>query len=129
MKKILAIALVVCMMMTFASFPVSAAIASPATLTVVSAPGARSGYTGEKALDGDYKIGYAINNYNGSISTNNAQTLVYDLGKVTIRNGWVQPPPPTTVEIMELRIRADEADEKIALLEGIFDTNALNFII
>ena len=83
MKKILAIVLVVCMMMTFASFPVSAAIASPATLTVVSAPGARSGYTGEKALDGDYKIGYATNNYNGSISTNNAQTLVYDLGKVT----------------------------------------------
>ena len=83
MKKILAIALVVCMMMTFASFPVSAAIASPATLTVVSAPGARSGYTGEKALDGDYKIGYATNDYNGSISTNNAQTLVYDLGKVT----------------------------------------------
>ena len=83
MKKILAIALVICMMMTFASFPVSAAIVSPATLTVVSAPGARNGYTGEKALDGDYKIGYAINNYNGSISTNNAQTLVYDLGKVT----------------------------------------------
>ena len=83
MKKILAIALVVCMMMTFASFPVSAAIVSPATLTVVSAPGARSGYTGEKALDGDYSIGYATNMYNSSVSTNNGVSLVYDLGKVT----------------------------------------------
>ena len=65
--------------------------------------------------------------YCAAFSTNDGEQ--YDLGKVTIRNGWVQPPPPTTVEIMELRIRADEADEKIALLEGIFDTNALNFII
>lgn len=53
----------------------------------------------------------------------------YDLGKVTVRSGWVQPPDETAVELMELRIRTDEAEEKIAVLEGIFDTNALNFII
>ena len=83
MKKILSIALVICMMMTFASFPATAAIASAATLSVVSAPGARSGYTGEKALDGDYSIGYATDKYNGSVSTNNGVSLIYDLGKVT----------------------------------------------
>ena len=54
---------------------------------------------------------------------------VYELEKVTVKNGWVQPPPSVTVELMELRIRADEAEAKIAVLEGIFDTNALNFII
>jgi hypothetical protein len=54
---------------------------------------------------------------------------VYELEKVTVKGGWVQPPPPTTVELMELRYRTDKAEEKIAALEGIFDTNALNFII
>ena len=54
---------------------------------------------------------------------------VYELEKVTVKGGWVQPPPPTTVELMELRHRTDEAEAKIAVLEGIFDTNALNFII
>lgn len=52
-----------------------------------------------------------------------------DLGKVTVRNGWVQPPDDTAVELMELRVRADEAEAKIAELEGIFDTNSLNFLI
>ena len=54
---------------------------------------------------------------------------VYKLKKVSVRAGRIAPPPPTTVEIMELRYRADAAEEKIRELEGIFDTNSLNFLI
>lgn len=54
---------------------------------------------------------------------------VYNLEKVSVRGGWIQPPPPTTVEIMELRCRADAAEEKLEELSNIFDTNSLNFII
>ena len=54
---------------------------------------------------------------------------VYHLEKVAVRGGWIQSPPPTTVELMELRCRADAAEEKIEELSGIFDTNALNFLI
>ena len=53
----------------------------------------------------------------------------YDLGKVAVRSGWIHPPDSTTVELMELRCRADEAEDRIASLEGLFDTNALNFLI
>lgn len=61
---------------------------------------------------------------------------VYNLEKVAVRDGWIKPPPPTTVEIMELHCLLDEANEnavrlqeKITELENIFDTNSLNFII
>ena len=54
---------------------------------------------------------------------------VYHLEKVAVRDGWIQPPHPTTVELMELRYRADKAEEKIEELSNIFDTNSLNFII
>lgn len=54
---------------------------------------------------------------------------VYNLEKVAVRGGWIQPPSPTTVELMELRCRADAAEEKIEELSKIFDTNSLNFII
>ena len=54
---------------------------------------------------------------------------VYNLEKVAVRGGWIQPPPATTVELMELRCRADAAEEKIEELSSIFDTNSLNFII
>lgn len=61
---------------------------------------------------------------------------VYHLGKVAVRGGRIAPPPPTAVEIMELRCRADAAEdecealrEKIRELENIFDTNSLNFLI
>ena len=54
---------------------------------------------------------------------------VYELEKVAVRAGRVAPPPPTAVELMELRLRADEAEDKIRELEGIFDTNSLNFLI
>lgn len=61
---------------------------------------------------------------------------VYDLGKVAIRGGRIAPPPPTAVEIMELRCRAEAAEAKNEALEKrlgelatIFDTNSLNFLI
>lgn len=61
---------------------------------------------------------------------------VFALEKVAVRGGWILPPPPTAVEIMELRVRADMLDEenerlkaKIHELENIFDTNSLNFLI
>ena len=61
---------------------------------------------------------------------------VYELEKVAVRGGWIAPPPPTSVELMELRSRAEFAEAKVELLEGkirelgeIFDTNSLNFLI
>ena len=61
---------------------------------------------------------------------------VYNLEKVAVRGGRITPPPPTAVEIMELRCRADAAEdecealrERIRELENIFDTNSLNFLI
>ena len=55
--------------------------------------------------------------------------VVYRLEKVAVRGGWSAPPPPTTVELMELRCRTDAAEEKIEELSNIFDTNSLNFLI
>jgi hypothetical protein len=54
---------------------------------------------------------------------------VYDLGKTAVKNGWIQPPHPTAVELMELRCRADRAEARIEELSNIFDTNSLNFLI
>ena len=61
---------------------------------------------------------------------------VYDLGTVAVRAGRIAPPSPTDVEIMELRFRADSAEDEcealraeIQELRGIFDTNSLNFLI
>lgn len=61
---------------------------------------------------------------------------IYDLGKVTIRSGRISPPAPTDVQFMELRCRADVAEEEredlkneINALKNIFDTNSLNFLI
>ena len=61
---------------------------------------------------------------------------VYHLEKVAVRGGRIAPPSPTTVELMELRCRADELQDKCEALEkenerlsNIFDTNALNFLI
>ena len=60
----------------------------------------------------------------------------YELEKVSVQSGRITPPPPTSVEMMELRCRADAAEkmnevlmERIKTLEGIFDTNSLNFLI
>lgn len=61
---------------------------------------------------------------------------VYHLAKVAVRGGRIAPPPPTDVEIMELRCRADELQDLCDALEKenerlskIFDTDALNFLI
>lgn len=61
---------------------------------------------------------------------------LYDLGVVEVRNGRITPPPPTAVEIMELRVRADSAERRFQMLfdevqrlSKIFDTNSLNFLI
>ena len=54
---------------------------------------------------------------------------VYKLDKVAVRDGWIKPPSPTTVELMELRCRTDAAEEKLEELSNIFDTNSLNFLI
>ena len=61
---------------------------------------------------------------------------LYDLGIVEVRNGRIAPPPPHAVEIMELRVRADEAEAKFKMLfdevqrlANIFDTDSLNFLI
>lgn len=62
--------------------------------------------------------------------------MVYNLDKVAIRGGRIAPPSPVAVEFMELRCRADVAEqecerlrEEIRDLKNIFDTNSLNFLI
>lgn len=61
---------------------------------------------------------------------------VYKLEKVAVRNGRILPPPSSALELMELHIRADEAERvcdimksDIEDLRNIFDTNSLNFLI
>ena len=61
---------------------------------------------------------------------------VYELERVAVRGGRISPPPQTAVELMELRVRADELEatcdslmEQIRELRNIFDTNSLNFLI
>lgn len=76
----------------------------------------------------------ASGDYNATFTDYEGQ--VYELEKVAVREGRIIPPPPTAVEIMELKCRAEiaEADraalwEKLHKLEHIFDTNSLNFLI
>jgi hypothetical protein len=65
--------------------------------------------------------------YNATFTTSDG--TVYNLEKVAVRGGWIQSPPATTVELMELRCRADAAEEKLEELSNLFDTNSLNFLI
>ena len=72
--------------------------------------------------------------YDATFTTSDGKE--YKLNKVSVRGGWIQPPPPTTLELMELRSRADTADDerdairdKLENLSKIFDTNSLNFLI
>ena len=65
--------------------------------------------------------------YDATFTT--AAGRVYKLDKVAVRDGWIKPPSPTTVELMELRCRTDAAEEKLEELSNIFDTNSLNFLI
>jgi hypothetical protein len=61
---------------------------------------------------------------------------VYELAEVTVKGGRVLPPSQTAIEFMELRCRMEyleakclELSDEIVRLNGIFDTNSLNFII
>lgn len=61
---------------------------------------------------------------------------VYNLEKVAVRGGRIAPPPQIAMELMELRYRADVAEQEceklrmeIQELKNIFDTNSLNFLI
>ena len=72
--------------------------------------------------------------YNATFTADDGK--VYTLEKVAVRGGHITTPPQVTLEIMELRCRADEAEaecealrEKVRELENIFDTNSLNFLI
>lgn len=65
--------------------------------------------------------------YDATFTT--AGGAVYKLEKVAVRDGWIRPPSPVTIELMELRLRADKAEEEIERLNNIFDTDSLNFII
>ena len=66
-------------------------------------------------------------NYEATYTTHQGE--VFNLEPVSVRNGWIRPPSPERVELMELRYRLDAAEEKIEELSHIFDTNSLNFII
>lgn len=61
---------------------------------------------------------------------------VYTLEKVVVKSGRIAPLSDTDMEIMELRCRADMAEDEcedlrgeIEVLKNIFDTNSLNFLI
>ena len=61
---------------------------------------------------------------------------VFDLGRVIVRGGRIEPPPQSAVEYMELRVRAEALEarcnaleEEVFRLRNIFDTNSLNFLI
>lgn len=61
---------------------------------------------------------------------------VYELEKVAVRGGRIEPPHPTAVEFMELRCTIESLEslcdtlrEEIVVLSKIFDTDALNFLI
>ena len=76
----------------------------------------------------------ATGDYNATFTA--ADGAVYTLEKVAVRGGRILPPSPTAVEIMSLHCRADIAEaerdalrDRVRELEGIFDTNSLNFLI
>lgn len=76
----------------------------------------------------------ATGDYNATFV--DAEGVVYTLEKVAVRGGRIAPPPPSVLELMDLRCRADMAETKCESLEreiedlkNIFDTNSLNFLI
>lgn len=79
-----------------------------------------------------------FNGYTGyyEASFKSAIGNVYEIEKVAIKGGRIVPPSQTTIELMELRCRADvlEAEceamkQKLLELDNIFDTDSLNFLI
>lgn len=88
--------------------------------------------------DEDSIIPSLFNGCTGSYSATftDAKGDVYELDKVEVRGGRIVPPTQTALEIMELRCRLDEMDDKLIRMEErlevlakIFDTNSLNFLI
>lgn len=62
--------------------------------------------------------------------------ITYDLGRITIHNGGVVASKTYTAREIELKHALDKAEDKIAeliervdVLEHIFDTDSLNFLI
>lgn len=60
----------------------------------------------------------------------------YVLKSVIVKRGLIQPPSKSSLELMELNVRADMLEDRCAALEAevarldkIFDTNSLNFLI
>lgn len=89
--------------------------------------------SGEKAIM-PYLFFGASGNYDAVFTDREGK--VYVLGRVVVRSGRIAPPSPVALEIMELKCRADTAEaececlaERVRALEGIFDTNSLNFLI
>lgn len=61
---------------------------------------------------------------------------VYELSEVTVKGGRILPPSETALEFMELRSRVEyledrctELEHEVIRLDGIFDTNSLNFLV
>ncbi len=76
----------------------------------------------------------ATGDYDATFTDN--QGAVYPLEKVAVRNGRIDPPSKTDLDILELRCKLESAEKercemqkKICVLEQIFDTNSLNFLI
>lgn len=62
--------------------------------------------------------------------------IVYEIAEVTVKGGRVLPPSQTAIEFMELRCRVEyledrctELENEVIRLNGIFDTNSLNFLV
>lgn len=75
----------------------------------------------------------ASGNYN---ATYTADGKIYQLERVSIKGGRISPPSQTSVELMELRCRLETVESEcenlraeVRRLDGIFDTNSLNYII
>lgn len=73
---------------------------------------------------------------NYSATFTDSQGITYELEKVAVRGGRIEPPDPNAVEFMELRCTIESLEslcdtlrEEIVALSKIFDTDALNFLI
>ena len=85
-KRLMALVLVLVMVLTMASFPVSSAdlVPVPANLTLVSASDPQSGKGGDKAVDGNLTTYYATSGYLGSIAmASGGRSVKVDLGAVS----------------------------------------------
>lgn len=72
--------------------------------------------------------------HDGTFTTEDGE--VFKIERIVVKSGRIVPLTATEVEIMSLHCRADEAEaerdalrERVRILEGIFDTNSLNFLI